>query len=95
MATLLVSEMMTDIYGWRGAEVDNILRFEHDYPGAKVIRLKPEIIAPQAMFGGGRWLIAHNETRLGKTLYAATEDLGEKGAGFFYWSGEDEARGGD
>src|SRR5499425_697752 len=65
------------IYGWRGAEVDNILRFEHDFPGAKVIRLERNYRSTGHILSAASYLIAHNEGRLGKTL--RTEDVdGEK-----------------
>ena len=68
------------IYGWRGAEVDNILRFDHDFPGAKVIRLERNYRSTGHILAAASHLIAHNEGRLGKTL--RTEDvLGEKVAG--------------
>ena len=65
------------IYGWRGAEVDNILRFDHDFPGAKIIRLERNYRSTGHILAAASHLIAHNEGRLGKTL--RTEDvLGEK-----------------
>ena len=61
------------IYGWRGAEVDNILRFDHDFPGAKVIRLERNYRSTGHILAAASHLIAHNEGRLGKTL--RTEDV--------------------
>ena len=80
------------IYGWRGAEVDNILRFEKDYSGAKVIRLEANYRSTRHILGTADGLIAHNENRLGKTLFAATDEVGEKVQVSAHWSGEDEAR---
>ena len=80
------------IYGWRGAEVDNILRFEADYPGAKVIRLEANYRSTGHILGTADGLIAHNENRLGKTLFPATEEMGNKVQVSAYWAGEDEAR---
>ena len=56
------------IYGWRGAEVDNILRFETDFPGAKIIRLERNYRSTGHILGAASGLIAHNKGRLGKTL---------------------------
>jgi DNA helicase-2/ATP-dependent DNA helicase PcrA len=79
------------IYGWRGAEVDNILRFEHDFPGAKVIRLERNYRSTGHILATASHLIAHNEGRLGKTL--RTEDVpGEKVSVTAAWDSEEEAR---
>src|SRR6476660_4586314 len=79
------------IYGWRGAEVDNILRFEHDFPGAKVIRLERNYRSTGHILAAASHLIAHNEGRLGKTL--RTEDVdGEKVQVTGAWDSEEEAR---
>jgi DNA helicase II / ATP-dependent DNA helicase PcrA len=79
------------IYGWRGAEVDNILRFEHDFPGATVIRLERNYRSTGHILATASHLIAHNEGRLGKTL--RTEDVaGEKVTVTGAWDSEEEAR---
>jgi DNA helicase II / ATP-dependent DNA helicase PcrA len=79
------------IYGWRGAEVDNILRFEHDFPGATVIRLERNYRSTGHILAAASHLIAHNQGRLGKTL--RTEDvLGEKVSVTGAWDSEEEAR---
>jgi DNA helicase-2/ATP-dependent DNA helicase PcrA len=79
------------IYGWRGAEVDNILRFDHDFPGAKIIRLERNYRSTGHILAAASHLIAHNEDRLGKTL--RTEDVeGEKVTVTGAWDSEEEAR---
>ena len=79
------------IYGWRGAEVDNILRFDHDFPGAKIIRLERNYRSTGHILAAASHLIAHNEGRLGKTL--RTEDVpGEKVQVTGAWDSEEEAR---
>ena len=79
------------IYGWRGAEVDNILRFEHDFPGATVVRLENNYRSTGHILGAASGLIAHNEDRLGKTLFTEGE-AGEKPAVAGVWDSEEEAR---
>jgi DNA helicase-2/ATP-dependent DNA helicase PcrA len=79
------------IYGWRGAEVDNILRFERDFPGAKVIRLERNYRSTKHILGAASALIQANKSRLGKTLW--TEDAsGDKVRVRGVWDGEAEAR---
>jgi DNA helicase II / ATP-dependent DNA helicase PcrA len=79
------------IYGWRGAEVDNILRFEHDFPGARVIRLERNYRSTAHILAAASHLIAHNEGRLGKTLRTEDEP-GEKVKVTSCWDSEEEAR---
>ncbi len=79
------------IYGWRGAEVDNILRFEKDFPGAKVIRLERNYRSTGHILAAASHLIAHNEGRLGKTLRTEGE-AGEKVTVTGAWDSEEEAR---
>ena len=62
------------IYGWRGAEVDNILRFEKEFSGAKVIKLERNYRSTEHILGAASGLISANKSRLGKTLW--TEDIG-------------------
>jgi DNA helicase II / ATP-dependent DNA helicase PcrA len=79
------------IYGWRGAEVDNILSFERDFPGAKVIRLERNYRSTSHILGAASGLISANKGRLGKTLW--TEDSsGDKVRVRGVWDGEAEAR---
>src|SRR5262245_25710688 len=79
------------IYGWRGAEVDNILRFEHDFPGAKVIRLERNYRSTAHILAAASHLIAHNQGRLGKTL-RTDDEPGEKVKVSGAWDSEEEAR---
>ncbi len=81
------------IYGWRGAEVDNILRFERDFPGAKVIRLERNYRSTSHILAAASHLISHNEGRLGKTLYTDNTDPDENRVKVAAcWDSEEEAR---
>ena len=81
------------IYGWRGAEVGNILRFEKDFPGATVIRLERNYRSTPNILAAASGLIAHNEGRLGKTLWTEAEaDPGPPVRIRGLWDGEAEAR---
>lgn len=79
------------IYGWRGAEIGNILRFEQDFPNATVIRLEQNYRSAGHILGAATHLIAKNTMRLGKTLWTSA-DPGEKVRIQTLWDGEDEAR---
>ncbi len=79
------------IYGWRGAEVDNILKFEKDFPGAKVIRLEQNYRSTSHILQAASGLITANQGRLGKTLWTDSND-GEKLSVKGVWDGEEEAR---
>ena len=81
------------IYSWRGAEVENILRFEQDFPGAQVIRLERNYRSTAPILAAASGLIAHNEGRLGKTLRPGREDTaGERVAVVGLWDSDEEAR---
>jgi DNA helicase-2/ATP-dependent DNA helicase PcrA len=81
------------IYGWRGAEVDNILRFDKDFPGATVIRLERNYRSTAHILGAASHLIAHNEGRLGKTLFTEKADPEDaKVMVHAAWDSEEEAR---
>ena len=79
------------IYSWRGAEVANILRFERDFPGAKIVRLEQNYRSTPHILGAASGVIAGNSERLGKTLWTET-DVGEKVQVIGIWDGPEEAR---
>ncbi|MDG0987507.1 MAG: UvrD-helicase domain-containing protein [Paracoccaceae bacterium] len=79
------------IYGWRGAEVGNILRFEKDFPGAKVIRLEQNYRSTPHILAAAAGVISANKGRLGKELWTS-QDTGEKVRLIGHWDGEEEAR---
>ncbi len=81
------------IYSWRGAEVENILRFEQDFPGARIVRLESNYRSTAPILATAAGLIAHNEGRLGKTLRPGLNDsTGEKVAVVALWDSDEEAR---
>ncbi|MGC6518342.1 MAG: ATP-dependent helicase [Candidatus Puniceispirillaceae bacterium] len=79
------------IYGWRGAEVGNILKFEKDYDGAKIVRLEENYRSTGHILACASALISHNETRLGKELYTSHAQ-GDAIQVSGYWDGHEEAR---
>jgi DNA helicase-2/ATP-dependent DNA helicase PcrA len=79
------------IYSWRGAEVANILRFEKDFPGAKIIRLEQNYRSTPHILAAASGVIAQNAGRLGKTLWTE-HDKGEKVSVIGVWDGPEEAR---
>ncbi len=79
------------IYGWRGAEVGNILRFEKDFPGAHVVRLEQNYRSTPHILAAASGVIAGNQGRLGKELWTQEQD-GEKVRLIGHWDGDEEAR---
>lgn len=79
------------IYGWRGAEVGNILRFEEDFSGAAVIRLEQNYRSTGHILAAASHVISNNNMRLGKTLWTSA-DMGEPVRVQSLWDGEEEAR---
>ena len=84
------------IYGWRGAEVDNILRFEKDFPGGETVRLERNYRSTEHILASASAVISHNKDRLGKTLHVgddtAADPDAEKVKVRGLWDGEAEAR---
>jgi DNA helicase-2/ATP-dependent DNA helicase PcrA len=81
------------IYSWRGAEVENILRFEQDFDGAKIVRLEANYRSTAPILAAASGLIAHNEGRLGKTLHPGRVDAdGEQVSVVSLWDSDEEAR---
>jgi DNA helicase-2/ATP-dependent DNA helicase PcrA len=83
------------IYSWRGAEVGNILRFEKDFPDAKVVRLERNYRSTPVILEAASHLIGHNEDRLGKTLRTGKDGAIERGVPIKVrgvWDGTEEAR---
>lgn len=81
------------IYSWRGAEIENILKFERDFPGAKIVKLEANYRSTAPILAAASHLIAHNEGRLGKTLFPGRNDSsGENVEVVALWDSEEEAR---
>jgi DNA helicase-2/ATP-dependent DNA helicase PcrA len=81
------------IYSWRGAEVENILRFEKDFAGARIVRLESNYRSTAPILAAASALIANNEGRLGKTLRSGLNDArGEKVSVVSLWDSDEEAR---
>ncbi|MHA6317119.1 ATP-dependent helicase [Altererythrobacter sp. CAU 1778] len=79
------------IYSWRGAEVANILRFEKDFPGAKIVKLEQNYRSTPHILAAASGLIDANSQRLGKTLWTEVE-AGEKVRVIGVWDAPEEAR---
>ncbi|MBX3564556.1 MAG: UvrD-helicase domain-containing protein [Sphingomonas sp.] len=79
------------IYSWRGALVENILKFEKDFPGAKVIKLEQNYRSTPHILAAASGVIANNGGRLGKTLWTEKPE-GEKVKVLGIWDGPEEAR---
>ena len=81
------------IYSWRGAEIENILKFERDFPGAKIVKLEANYRSTAPILAAASYLIAHNNGRLGKTLHAGRADAtGDNVEVVALWDSEEEAR---
>ena len=79
------------IYGWRGAEVDNILRFGDHFADAKIIRLEENYRSHGHILAAASGLIANNTNRLGKTLFT-NDHQGAMPSVASYWNAENEAQ---
>ncbi len=81
------------IYSWRGAEIENILKFERDFPGAKIVKLEANYRSTAPILAAASNLISHNEGRLGKTLRPGrTDAAGDNVEVIALWDSEEEAR---
>ncbi|MDT7933743.1 MAG: UvrD-helicase domain-containing protein [Sphingomonadaceae bacterium] len=87
----MVGDDDQSIYSWRGAEVANILKFEQDFPGAKVIRLEQNYRSTPHILGAAGGVIGQNRGRLGKKLWTEARG-GEKVRVVGVWDGPEEAR---
>ncbi len=75
------------IYGWRGAEIENILRFDKEFTGAKVYKLERNYRSTKSILALANCIIKNNRARRGKTLWTQSED-GDKPV---YYQAEEES----
>lgn len=69
----VVGDEDQSIYSWRGADIHNILDFERDFPGARIIRLEQNYRSTKNILKGASDLVAHNKSRIGKTLWTEAD----------------------
>jgi len=79
------------IYSWRGAQIENILKFESDFPGALIVRLEENYRSTPEILAAAAGVIDHNRGRLGKTLWTRAGE-GDKVTVRGLWDAEQEAR---
>src|SRR5579859_4448555 len=79
------------IYSWRGAQIENILKFESDFPGALIVRLEENYRSTPEILAAAAGVIDHNRGRLGKTLWTRAAE-GDKVVVRGLWDAEQEAR---
>jgi DNA helicase-2/ATP-dependent DNA helicase PcrA len=79
------------IYSWRGAEVQNILRFEQDFPNAQIIKLEQNYRSTPYILNAASSIIANNKNRHGKKLWTDQKE-GEKIRIISCWNDKEEAR---
>ena len=79
------------IYSWRGAEIGNMLRFERDFPGTRIIRLEQNYRSTGHILGAAGGIIANNRGRLGKSLWTEAH-AGDPVGVIAVWDGPEEAR---
>src|SRR5687767_5850037 len=86
----VVGDSDQSIYKWRGADIRNILDFEDDYPGTKVIRLEQNYRSTQNILALAAGVITHNVQRKDKTLWTENP-LGEPARLYRAWDEHEEA----
>lgn len=88
---MIVGDDDQSIYGWRGAKVENILRFSKDFPAARTIRLEQNYRSTGTILKAANALISHNSGRMGKNLWTAGDD-GQRITVYAGFNDLDEAR---
>lgn len=88
---LAVGDDDQSIYSWRGAEVENMLRFDKDFPDVQTIRLEQNYRSTETILSAANAVISHNNGRLGKTLWTDS-GKGEPITLYTCFSGLEEAR---
>jgi len=86
----VVGDADQSIYKWRGADIRNILDFEHDYPGTKVIKLEQNYRSTQRILSLAAAVIDHNRQRKEKTLWTENAE-GDKPKLYRAWDEHEEA----
>ncbi|AHE67781.1 DNA helicase II [Legionella oakridgensis] len=90
-AVMAVGDDDQSIYGWRGAKIENIQRFAHDFADTKVIRLEQNYRSTSTILDAANALITHNQSRMGKNLWTAGQ-AGEKITVYSAFNELEEAR---
>jgi DNA helicase-2/ATP-dependent DNA helicase PcrA len=85
----VVGDEDQSIYSWRGADIKNILDFEHDFPRARAIRLEQNYRSTKNILAAAGAVVAHNKARKGKTLWTEA-DHGEMLGLYAGWDAENE-----
>ena len=84
---LIVGDEDQSIYGWRGANIDNIFNFTHDFLGTRIFKLEQNYRSTKKIIERANMIIKNNQNRLAKKLYTENDD----GTDVFYYQAMNEA----